>query len=327
MKCRRLLLTLIPLALLAACGSDNDDSKSATNNSTTGSGVSPTGTGPAIAGGGSGTGQSPTGTGGSNSGNGSNGANNSGGTGGSGGSGGTGGTGGSGGSGGSGDDGSGAPGDTTVSGDPASGGGSDDPGAPAAPGPTTPPVDEGFGTVAIDVNAQTVFGFGVGPAKVSDVLDKVSADLGKVTNDTDWYTLPRTSAGGIGDCLADQESRILRWGDLSIAFWRKDGAESIWSWSVGDPSVSGYGDRREPNIPAAPERTGLRTAEGISVGSSFDDVADAYDQKFQFVPETPEDTSGIHMATATAKTAAGAAISMLEVGGPIVGIGSTLPFC
>jgi hypothetical protein len=155
----------------------------------------------------------------------------------------------------------------------------------------------------------------------------VTAQLGPVTNDTDWYTLPTTSAGGTSNCLANQESRILRWGDLSIAFWNKDGAESIWSWSVGDPAVSGYGDRREPNIPASPTPTRLQTPQGIAVGSTFDDLSDAYGETFQFFPLTPEDTSGIHIATPEAKTPAGANLSLMELGGPIVGIGSTIKFC
>jgi len=183
------------------------------------------------------------------------------------------------------------------------------------------------GPVALDLNAQTVFGLGVGPAKAADVLDTVSAELGPVTSDTNWYTLPKTGAGGTSDCLADQESRILRWGDLSIAFWRKAGAESIWSWSVGNPAVSGYEDRREPNIPASPTATGLRTPEGIGVGSTFDDLSDVYGERFQFFPLTPDDASGVHIATPDPKTPAGANLSLMELGGPIVGIGSTLKFC
>ena len=317
MKSRRLLFTLIPLVLLVACGPDPDDSNAATGNSTSASGSNaPDGsdgsTRTTIAGstGGDQTG-APDGTGSAN------GASNAGGTGGSTGSGGATGSGGSGGSGGAtGSGGTAAPGGATGSGGTGGSGGAGGSGSGVLPGGGP-----------MDVNAQTVFGFGVGPASVDGVRDAVSAKLGDVTNDTDWYSLPRTSAGGVGDCLADQESRILRWGDLSIAFWRKAGAESIWSWSVGDPSVSGYGDRREPNIPASPIPTGIRTTEGISVGSSFEDVSDAYGEQFQFRPQTPEDTSGIHLATATAKTAAGASMSLLEVGGPITGIGSTLHFC
>ena len=243
-------------------------------------------------------------------------------TGGSGNSGGSGstGSGGSAGSGGSGG-GTGAGTTTTIPGGAAGSGGS---GGAGGETPTTLPSG---GKIALDVNAQTVYGFGVGPASTTDVLAQVSSHLGAVTHDTNWYTLPRTSTDAISDCLADQESRILRWGDLSIAFWRKAGVESIWSWSVGDPSVSGYGDRREPNIPASPAPTGLRTSEDIGVGSTFDDVAAAYKQRFQFFPLTPEDTSGIHLATTADATPAGATMSLLELGGPIIGIGSTLHFC
>ena len=238
--------------------------------------------------------------------------------------GGSGGSGGSTGSGsGGGSTGSGGSGGSTSSTVP---GGTTGAGGTGSGGATTTTLLPGA-NLALDLNAQTVFGFGVGPASTTDVLAAVSSRLGAVTNDTNWYTLAPTSGGGVGDCLANQESRILRWGDLSIAFWRKNGAESIWSWSVGDPSVSGYGDRREPNIPASPTPTGLRTTDDIRVGSTFDDVAAVYGQRFQFFPLTPEDTSGVHFATAPEATPAGATVSLLELGGPIIGIGSTLHFC
>lgn len=186
----------------------------------------------------------------------------------------------------------------------------------------------GFGSAVLDVQTQKIFGFGVGPASSDQVLKDVSAQMGSVTNDTGWYTLPNTTADGIGDCLADIESRILRWGDLSIAFWKADdGTEQIWSWSVGDPSVSGWADRREPNIPASPERSGLRTNEGIAVGSTFADVSDAYGEQFQFIPLTPDDASGIHLATGAIDQQTGSSMSMLEKNGFVTGIGATLTFC
>ena len=331
MNRRRVLLTVIPLVLLVACAPDPDDGPNASRGSateTTGvTGSTPTGdaTQTTI---GSGNGSNQTtdtavtsstaaSVPGSTTVGGSGGSSGSGSAGGSGSSSGSGGAAGSGGSGGSG----GSTGTTLPGG--AAGGSGGTPGSGSAVPTTTLPRDK----VALDLNAQTVYGIGVGPASATDVLATVSAHLGDVTNDTGWYTLPPTSDGGIGDCLANQESRILRWGDLSIAFWRKAGVESIWSWSVGDPSVSGYGDRREPNLPASLAPTGLRTTEDIGVGSTFDDVAAAYKQRFQFFPSTPEDTTGVHLATAADTTPAGAAISMLEIGGPIIGIGSTLHFC
>ena len=329
MNRRRILLTLIPLVLLAACAPDPDDGPNSQRGSateTTGvTGSTPTGdatqttigsgsdqtTDTAVTGSTTASVQVSTTVGGSG---GSSGSGSAGGSGGATGSGGGAGSGGSGGSGGS--------TDTTLPGGGAGGSGGT-PGSGSTVPTTTLPRDK----VALDVNAQTVYGIAVGPASTTDVLATVSARLGDVTNDTGWYTLPPVSDGGIGDCLANQESRILRWGDLSIAFWRKAGVESIWSWSVGDPSVSGYGDRREPNLPASPAPTGLRTNEDIGVGSTFDDVAAAYKQRFQFFPLTPEDTTGVHVSTAAETTPAGAAMSMMELGGPIIGIGSTLHFC
>ena len=329
MNRRRILLTLIPLVLLAACAPDPDDGPNSQRGSateTTGvTGSTPTGdatqttngsgsdqtTDTAVTGSTTASVQVSTTVGGSG---GSSGSGSAGGSGGATGSGGGAGSGGSGGSGGS--------TDTTLPGGGAGGSGGT-PGSGSTVPTTTLPRDK----VALDVNAQTVYGIAVGPASTTDVLATVSARLGDVTNDTGWYTLPPVSDGGIGDCLANQESRILRWGDLSIAFWRKAGVESIWSWSVGDPSVSGYGDRREPNRPSSPAPTGLRTNEDIGVGSTFDDVAAAYKQRFQFFPLTPEDTTGVHVSTAAETTPAGAAMSMMELGGPIIGIGSTLHFC
>jgi hypothetical protein len=197
------------------------------------------------------------------------------------------------------------------------------------PAVSTPPLAvPGFGSAVLDLQTQKIFGFGVGPASSDQVKKDVSAQMGSVTNDTGWYTLPNTTADGIGDCLADIDSRVLRWGDLSIAFWKADdGTEQIWSWSVGDPSVSGWKDRREPNIPASPERSGLRTTTGIGVGSTFTEVSDAYGDQFQFIPLTPDDASGIHLAAGALDQQTGSSVSMLEKSGFITGIGATLTFC
>ena len=184
------------------------------------------------------------------------------------------------------------------------------------------------GLIALDVNAQTVFGLGAGLPKADDVIDTVSAQLGPVTSDTDWYTLPKTGAGGAADCLADQESRHPAFGPTcrSCCGARPETSRSGAGRSA-TPRSPATAIVASPTSPRPLLPTGLRTAEGIAVGSTFDDLANAYGERFQFFPLTPDDTTGVHVATPDAKTPAGASLTLMELGGPIVGIGSTINFC
>jgi hypothetical protein len=77
--------------------------------------------------------------------------------------------------------------------------------------------------------------------------------------------------------------------------------------------------------PCVADRAGLRTPEGIGVGSTFDDLSDAYGERFQFF-RCPDDASGV-TSPPRAQDPAGANLSLMELGGPIVGIGSTIKFC
>jgi hypothetical protein len=128
--------------------------------------------------------------------------------------------------------------------------------------------------------------FGLGPdwsggtvppeQSADEALTVVAGALGAVGVDTGWYELGLTATDGDPDCLAGAEYRVLWWGDLSISFRRLDGVELLWTWSVGDPSASGFGDRGEPTATGTGPATGLVTEAGIGVGSTLDDLSAAY---------------------------------------------------
>ncbi len=128
--------------------------------------------------------------------------------------------------------------------------------------------------------------FGLGPdwsaetvppdQTADDTLTRVSALLGPVGADTGWYELGLTGVSGDPQCLAGAEYRVLWWGDLSVAFRRLDGVELLWTWSVGDPRASGFGDRGEPAVADTGTATALVTEAGIAVGSTLDDLLAAY---------------------------------------------------
>lgn len=128
--------------------------------------------------------------------------------------------------------------------------------------------------------------FGLGPdwsgetvppeLSAEETLVLVEGNLGPVMADTGWYELGLSDVGGDPQCLAGAEYRVLWWGDLSLAFRRLDGVEFLWTWSVGDPSASGFGDRGEPTVADTGSPTGLATEAGIGVGSTLDDLLAAY---------------------------------------------------
>ena len=166
--------------------------------------------------------------------------------------------------------------------------------SPTDPAPTAP----GWGSVALDLHAQTVFGFGVGYVPADELLGALSEHLGPVTNDTGWYVMPRLHGDDPTiDCLAEVPSRVLHWGDLSFAMFRSpfgvDG-DFLWNWSVGDPPSS-QATRREPHQPDQPAATGLRTADGISVGSPTSDLDDSYGEQIRTDPgpQHPQNTDTV----------------------------------
>ena len=121
---------------------------------------------------------------------------------------------------------------------------------------------------AIDVKRATLFGFAPGGnVNPDDVLKSVTSVLGAPTRDTGWYTTHRfVNPDGSEDCLGGITQRVLRWGNVSYAFWHYN-VYVLWSWTVGDESAEGDGDRREPHpiveVPAfAPTTDG-----GIGLGT------------------------------------------------------------
>jgi hypothetical protein len=162
------------------------------------------------------------------------------------------------------------------------------------------------------------------------VLNSVSEHLGPPSNDTGWYTLKSlVTDGSSTDCLANIPSRILRWGDLAIAFFDSKfgtGGEFLWSWSVGAP-ISSQADRREPGLPASPSPTRLRTAEGVHVGSSIHDVVQAYGTQLQFSPVGQTPGIDVQMASGPIDQSSGSYVLLSAKDSRVDGIGASLTFC
>ena len=101
--------------------------------------------------------------------------------------------------------------------------------------------------------------------------------------------------------------------------------------AVHDPNLQHHFHTKEQQLDASKLGMWLFLATEIllfgGLFAAYFFFHEAYPETFQFFPLTPDDASGVHIATPDPKTPAGASLSMMEVGGPIVGIGSTLDFC
>jgi hypothetical protein len=130
---------------------------------------------------------------------------------------------------------------------------------PVLPAATPPPPSR-----ALDLQAGTLFGFKPGPDTDPDaVRAALEPILGPPTRDTGWYT---TQSSGPEDCLGHLRARVLRWGNVSYAFWHSN-VDVLWSWTLGDSKASGDGDRKEP-LPIVEEPVvKATTADGLGVGT------------------------------------------------------------
>ncbi len=190
-----------------------------------------------------------------------------------------------------------------------------------------PHVTPEWGSAALDLHAQTVFGFGVGYLPADGLLAAMSEHLGPVTNDTGWYVMPRLAADDrTVDCLAAIPARVLRWGDLSFVFFRSPfgvEGEFLWNWSVGDPPSS-QGPRRVPQLSGQPAATGLRTQQGISVGSPTIGLDASYGETIRTDPgpQHPENTDSVVEVDQTT----GSALQVRTRRGTVEGIGASFAF-
>ncbi|MEZ5259076.1 MAG: hypothetical protein R2705_20005 [Ilumatobacteraceae bacterium] len=189
-------------------------------------------------------------------------------------------------------------------------------------GPEQPdgPVSARFGVV---------FGHRAGEQVDPDtVLRDVAVDLGAPTHDTGWYDVELvTYEDGTQDCLSGRAYRVLWWGDLSLAFWRTDTTDPVlWAWSVGDRSVSGWGDRREPYSPPPEADSGLVTTEGLSIGSSEVEARQIATAARSFLEY--DDGSGTTFLDLVDGTLADPTHGVIAIrDGLVVGFGDALRFC
>ena len=197
---------------------------------------------------------------------------------------------------------------------------------------TVPPVATTVSalTGGLDLQGRSVLGFKPDNMVVfapEDLMAALTLVLGEPTRDTDWYTAP---GGGVeGDCLGGMRERIIRWGDLGFAFWDQQGEVNLWSWTLGDPTASLKGDRKEPQpIPMAPALP-LTSNDGIALGSSATDLVKVFgpdlvflDADGQQVP--PESATLSYLSGFDARTPN---LGFALADGRVTGISATLSFC
>jgi hypothetical protein len=130
---------------------------------------------------------------------------------------------------------------------------------PVVPAATPPPLSR-----ALDLQVGTLFGFKPGPDTGPDaVRAALEPILGPPTRDTGWY---ETTSTGPEDCLGDKRARVVRWGNVSYAFWHSN-VDVLWSWTLGDSKASGDGDRKEPPPIVEQPAVHATTPDGFGVGT------------------------------------------------------------
>lgn len=178
-------------------------------------------------------------------------------------------------------------------------------------------------TELIDLRSGSIYGFAAGDrVRPVDLLALLTPVLGDPTRDTGWYLTP----GDVGepDCLGGMRQRVIRWGNLGFAFWN---GNDLWSWTIGDPTASTYGDRREPApIPMTPAISATST-EGLHVGSSVADLVAVFgpDIRFEDHAEAVSPDSATLAVVYNVDVQRLIAFSLSD--GVVTGIGSTRLFC
>jgi hypothetical protein len=176
---------------------------------------------------------------------------------------------------------------------------------------------------ALNLTMGSAFGFTPGQfVDAALVLRALTPVLGPPTRDTGWYVTPYQPVPGVPeDCLGRNTQRILRWGNLSFAFWRYTGAGRppymLWSWTIGDTRASGEGDRREPHPIVERPAVAATTADGIGVGTPLS-VLRSHFGAISVTGDGPAYLRGNDR---------GSHIDATIAHGKVTGIGTTLGFC
>jgi hypothetical protein len=144
---------------------------------------------------------------------------------------------------------------------------------PVVPAATPPPPSR-----ALDLKAGTLFGFKPGPYTDPDaVRGALEPILGPPTRDTGWY---ETTSAGPEDCLGHKQARVLRWGNVSYAFWHSN-VDVLWSWTLGDSRAAGRGDRKEPVPIVELPAVHATTSDGLGVGTPIAALQRAFGDRVQ----------------------------------------------
>ncbi|MCU1388889.1 MAG: hypothetical protein JWL72_2227, partial [Ilumatobacteraceae bacterium] len=191
-------------------------------------------------------------------------------------------------------------------------------------------------TDSFDLYQAVVLGFSVGQViSPEDVAAALTPARGPATHDTRWYT---ASTGVVGDgatqCLSGLELRTLWWGDVSIAFWRRNGTESIWAWSIGDRRASLWEDRREPTAPDHPAASGITTAGSLHVGSPATDLQVQFADIMDPLAPRLEDGTQIYLSAMSTEPTVwqfdrdrDVNVGVSIKGGEVTGFGAALDAC
>ena len=153
---------------------------------------------------------------------------------------------------------------------------------------TTQPLTSPVADLALLANGLGPFRFG---DSGSAVVEGVTATIGGWDSDSsesDSITLPVCDQGSV---------RLVSWGSLVLTFVTRVGSETFTSWSYGfDPLTGDSEDNRHLE---------LATPEGIMLGSSRDDLVNAYGSAVSITDDTVVDSAAFIVAGDSATQLAG----------------------